>query len=107
MVDFTGLLNTLFIMAILVPAFVGSVVAMFKVEKVVTQRRQHRDTLQEIRRLKADDAYKSLHDMAEYLRAELKHGDHNAAELTGYEHCNKNLWEIMRDNGIHLDEEYR
>ena len=57
--------------------------------------------------MKADDAYKSLHDMVEYLRAELKYGGHGAAEFTAYEHCNKNLWSIMENNGIHLDEEYR
>lgn len=76
-------------------------------DKVVTKRRQHKDTLAEIRRLKADQAYAALHAMAGYLRAELKHGGHHAAEYTAYEHCQKNFWGILENNGIHLDEEYQ
>ena len=94
-------------LVITITLIVAGIVAMFKVEKVVTQRRQHRDTLQEIRRLKADQAYACLNAMNEYFRMELKHGQYTEAEREALDKAWKHLIELELMHGVHLEEEYR
>jgi hypothetical protein len=83
------------------------VIAVIRGEKVLTQRRQHRDTLQEIRRLKADQAYACLFYMNQYFRMEIKHGQYTEAEREALDKAWKHLIELELTHGVHLEEEYR
>lgn len=94
-------------LVITITLIVAGIVAMFKVEKVVTQRRQHRDMLAEIRRLKADQAYACLNDMNEYFRMELKHGQHGEAYNDALDKSWEHFHQVLSENGVHIDEEYR
>jgi hypothetical protein len=110
MMDYSIILSALGYMAltlgfIVIVYFV--LIALNKAEKAVTQRRQHRDTLQEIRRLKADQAYACLNDMNEYYRMELKHGQHGEAYNDALDKSWEHFHQVLSENGVHIDEEYR